>query len=55
MKQSASIKALPPRAILTASMTELLVTGGEVAFVSRMIDESLILKARCLLVILFRE
>jgi hypothetical protein len=50
MERSAATKALPPRAVLTASANELLTAGGEVQFVGRMIDESLVLKTRCLYV-----
>jgi 23S rRNA A1618 N6-methylase RlmF len=47
MERSAAAKALPPRAVLTASANELLTAGGEVQFVGRMIDESLVLKTHC--------
>jgi 23S rRNA A1618 N6-methylase RlmF len=47
MERSAATKALPPRAVLTASANELLTAGGEVQFVGRMIDESLVLKTQC--------
>jgi hypothetical protein len=47
MKRSAATKAAPPQAVLTASTNELVVAGGEVGFVRRMIQESLILRGRC--------
>jgi 23S rRNA A1618 N6-methylase RlmF len=47
MQRSEAQKAVAPRAILTASNNELISAGGEVAFVSRMIQESLHLRKRC--------
>ncbi|KUJ16479.1 DUF890 domain protein [Mollisia scopiformis] len=46
MLTSAAAKQRPPFTASTGSENEMVTTGGEVAFVSRMIDESLILKDR---------
>ena len=44
---SAAAKARPPRSACTGAEVEMVTPGGEVAFVSRMIDESKGLKNRC--------
>jgi 23S rRNA (adenine1618-N6)-methyltransferase len=44
MLTSAAIKQRPPFTACTGSETEMVTPGGEVAFVSRMIDESLVLQ-----------
>ena len=41
---SAAAKSRPPHSACTGAEVEMVVPGGEVAFVSRMIDESLVLK-----------
>ena len=41
---SAAAKSRPPYSACTGAEVEMVVPGGEVAFVSRMIDESLVLK-----------
>jgi 23S rRNA (adenine1618-N6)-methyltransferase len=46
MLASAAAKQRPPFTACTGSESEMVTTGGEVAFVSRMVDESLILKDR---------
>ena len=46
MLTSAASKQRPPFTACTGSENEMVTPGGEVAFVSRMIDESLILKDR---------
>lgn len=43
---SAEVKQRPPFTACTGSENEMVTSGGEVAFVSRMIDESLVLKDR---------
>ncbi|KDQ57248.1 hypothetical protein JAAARDRAFT_157432 [Jaapia argillacea MUCL 33604] len=45
--QLAELKSLPPNAVRTGAEVEMITPGGEVAFVSRMIDESLIIGTRC--------
>lgn len=40
-------KSRPPHSACTGSEVEMVTPGGEIAFVSRMIDESKILKERC--------
>lgn len=47
MLVSASSKQRPPFTACTGSANEMVTAGGEVAFVSRMIDESLIIKEGC--------
>ncbi len=44
---SAAAKSRPPRSACTGADVEMVTPGGEIAFVSRMIDESKILKDRC--------
>ena len=44
--KSASIKARPPNSACTGAPVEMVCAGGEVAFVSRILDESLRLKER---------
>lgn len=44
---SAAAKSRPPHSACTGADIEMVTPGGEVAFVSRMIDESKILKDRC--------
>jgi 23S rRNA (adenine1618-N6)-methyltransferase len=46
MLTSAASKQRPPFTACTGSETEMVTPGGEVAFVSRMIEESLVLKDR---------
>ncbi|KAL5325802.1 hypothetical protein ACEPPN_006935 [Leptodophora sp. 'Broadleaf-Isolate-01'] len=46
MLSSASLKQRPPFTACTGSANEMVTPGGEVSFISRMIDESLILKDR---------
>ena len=46
MIQSADIKARPPNSACTGAPVEMVCAGGEVAFVSRILDESLRLKER---------
>ncbi|RCI08986.1 hypothetical protein L249_5016 [Ophiocordyceps polyrhachis-furcata BCC 54312] len=46
MLESARRKARPPWTACTGSRTEMVVEGGEVAFVGRMLDESLVLGRR---------
>ncbi|KAE8451750.1 hypothetical protein EG329_003207 [Mollisiaceae sp. DMI_Dod_QoI] len=46
MLTSAAAKQRPPFTACTGSETEMVTAGGEIAFVSRMIDESFILKDR---------
>lgn len=46
MLQSAKQKSRPPCTACTGSVTEMVVEGGEVAFVSRILDESLVLRDR---------
>ena len=48
MLTSAANKQRPPFTACTGSETEMVTSGGEVAFVSRMIDESLVLRDRVL-------
>ena len=45
--RSAEAKELGPNAVCTGADTEMLTPGGEVAFVNKMVQESLILKTRC--------
>lgn len=45
MLSSAASKQRPPFTACTGSETEMVTAGGEVAFVSRMIDESMLLKS----------
>ena len=44
---SAAAKSRPPHSACTGADVEMVAPGGEVAFVSRMIDESKILQSRC--------
>lgn len=44
---SATAKSRPPHSACTGADVEMVTAGGEVAFVSRMIDESKILGERC--------
>ncbi|KAL8746030.1 MAG: hypothetical protein Q9190_001897 [Brigantiaea leucoxantha] len=44
---SAAAKSRPPYSACTGAEIEMVTPGGEVAFISRMIDESLALKERC--------
>lgn len=44
---SASAKSHPPHSACTGSAVEMVTPGGEVSFVTRMIKESLVLKAKC--------
>ncbi|CAD6576060.1 MAG: hypothetical protein ASARMPRED_007590 [Alectoria sarmentosa] len=44
---SAAAKSRPPRSACTGADVEMVTPGGEIAFVSRMIDESKILKDSC--------
>ncbi len=44
---SGAAKSRPPHSACTGSEVEMVTPGGEIAFVSRMIDESKILKERC--------
>lgn len=46
MLKSADIKARPPNSACTGATVEMVCAGGEVAFVSRILDESLRLKER---------
>jgi 23S rRNA (adenine1618-N6)-methyltransferase len=46
MLSSAASKQRPPFTACTGSENEMVTPGGEIAFVSRMIDESIILKGR---------
>jgi 23S rRNA (adenine1618-N6)-methyltransferase len=46
MLTSAASKQRPPNSACTGSKNEMVTTGGEIAFVSKMIDESLILQDR---------
>ncbi|KAL3427208.1 hypothetical protein PVAG01_00717 [Phlyctema vagabunda] len=46
MLQSAESKQRPPNTACTGSAGEMVTPGGEVAFITRMIDESLVLKDR---------
>jgi 23S rRNA (adenine1618-N6)-methyltransferase len=46
MLASAAVKQHAPFTACTGSETEMVIPGGEVAFVSRMIDESLVLRDR---------
>ena len=43
---SAAAKSRPPHSACTGAEVEMVVPGGEVAFVSRLIDESLVLKEK---------
>ena len=45
--RSAEAKELGPNAVCTGADTEMITPGGEVAFVSKMVQESLVLKTRC--------
>ena len=45
--QSAAAKSRPPYSACTGAPVEMVTPGGEVAFVSRMIDESATLRTRC--------
>ena len=47
MLSSAAAKSRPPRSACTGVDIEMVTPGGEIAFVSRMIDESKLLKDRC--------
>ena len=47
MLSSAASKQRPPFTACTGSANEMVTAGGEVAFVSRIIDESLIIKDGC--------
>ena len=44
---SAAAKSRPPHSACTGADVEMVIAGGEVAFVGRMIDESKILSERC--------
>lgn len=44
--QSAARKSLPPRSACTGADTEMVTPGGEVAFVTRILEESLVLRER---------
>lgn len=44
---SAAAKSRPPRSACTGADVEMVTPGGEIAFVSHMIDESQILNERC--------
>ena len=44
---SAAAKSRPPRSACTGADIEMVTPGGEIAFVSRMIDESKVLQDRC--------
>jgi len=46
MLSSATAKQRPPFTACTGSETEMVTAGGEIAFVSKMIDESLVLQDR---------
>ncbi|KAJ6257034.1 Psilocybin synthase [Drechslerella dactyloides] len=46
MLASAKLKAVPPLSACTGSTTEMVTDGGEVAFVSRMVDESIALQGK---------
>lgn len=46
MLTSAASKQRPPFTACTGSKNEMVTTGGEVTFISRMIDESLVLRDR---------
>jgi 23S rRNA (adenine1618-N6)-methyltransferase len=46
MLESAKAKSRPPRSACTGAEVEMVTPGGEVAFVSRMIDESVVLRDR---------
>ncbi|KAM4062041.1 U6 small nuclear RNA (adenine-(43)-N(6))-methyltransferase [Hirsutella rhossiliensis] len=46
MLQSAKRKSRPPCTACTGSLTEMVVEGGEVAFVNRILDESVVLRRR---------
>ncbi|KAJ9107695.1 hypothetical protein QFC21_001155 [Naganishia friedmannii] len=48
MQQSTALKALPTYAAPTAAANELVTAGGEVAFIGRMIRESVRTKEKCL-------
>lgn len=45
--RSAEAKELGPNAVCTGADTEMITPGGEVMFVRKMVEESLILKTRC--------
>ncbi|VDB95430.1 unnamed protein product [Peniophora sp. CBMAI 1063] len=45
--QSAESKAFPPSAVCTGSEVEMITDGGEVAFVCKMVRESLVHRERC--------
>lgn len=44
---SAAAKSRPPHSACTGAEVEMVTPGGEVHFVARMVDESLVLKERC--------
>lgn len=50
--RSAEAKELEPNAVCTGTENEMITPGGEVAFVGKIIKESLTLRARCRCVIL---
>ena len=44
---SAEAKELEPSGICTGAENEMIIAGGEVEFVRRMVKESLVLRTRC--------
>ena len=47
LQASAAAKSRPPNSACTGAEVEMITPGGEVGFVSRMIDESKVLDERC--------